>query len=84
MPSCPVLPRSFYVFLCNKCSRSVVSILVVELIPTSSSLAPFSHSPRAILPLESVEMHHDAAEEEVAGDNVDFNAKNVSVKEFVP
>jgi hypothetical protein len=29
-------------------------------------------------------MHHDAVEEDVAGENVDFNAKNVSVKEFMP
>jgi len=57
---------------------------LVELIPSSSSVAPFSLSHIAHLPLKSLEMHHEVLEEAVAGDNVGFNAKNVSVMEFVP
>nr|CAD7262281.1 unnamed protein product [Timema shepardi] len=34
------------------------------------------------LPLQSVEMHHEALQEAVPGDNVGFNVKNVSVKEL--
>jgi hypothetical protein len=45
---------------------------LVELKPASSRLAPFSLSPRAILPLKSLEMHHGALEQAVAGDNVAF------------
>ncbi len=54
------------------------------MIPSSSSVAPFSLSHIAHLPLKSLEMHHEVLEEAVAGDNVGFNAKNVSVMEFVP
>jgi translation elongation factor EF-1alpha len=57
---------------------------LVELKPASSRLAPFSLSPRAILPLKSLEMHHGALEQAGAGDNVAFRVKNVSVNEFTP
>lgn len=32
--------------------------------------------------VKSVEMHHEALQEAVPGDNVGFNVKNVSVKEL--
>jgi translation elongation factor EF-1alpha len=52
---------------------------LVQLKPASSRLAPFSLSPRAILPLKSLEMHHGGLEQAVAGNNVAFHVKNVSV-----